>query len=132
MISNGTKKVSLNGNVVSDKPWFIQIKDKFSAYRNKSLKSNITNLRNVNNQSGEFNYLHREKNLPHGKIMKYSELSVPHVQLNLGQHIRGNPFKCDTFGINDFLQDPICVNEQKTQYSGMEQTFQITGIIPDG
>jgi hypothetical protein len=130
MISNGSKRVGLDGNLVSDKPWFIQIRDKFSAFRNKSLK--FTNLRNVNNQSGEFNYLHREKNLPHGKIMKYSELSILHDQVNLGQHIRGNPFKCDTSKMHYFLQDSICVNEQKTQYSVMEQSFPITGIIPDG
>jgi hypothetical protein len=132
MISRRSKIFSLDRNFVSYKPWFIQIRDRISAYRNKSRKSNITNVHNIYKQSDELNYTYIENNLPYSRIIKYSELSVPHVQLNFGQHIRGNPLKDDTSGMKCFIQDPICVNERKTQCSGMEQPFPIIGIIPDG
>jgi hypothetical protein len=132
MLSRGSKIFCLDGNFVSDKLRFIQIRDRISASKNKSRKSNITNVRNIYKRSDKLNYIHKENNLPQNKIIKYAELSFPDVHLKLRQHIRGNPLKYDTAGMNCFIQDPICVNERKIQCGGMEQTFLISEIIPDG
>jgi hypothetical protein len=132
MISRGLKIFCLDESYVSDKPWFIQIRNRISEYRNKNLKSSFTSARNIYKPSDDLNYSHIESNLPYGKTIKYSEISLPDVQQKSRQHIRGNPLKYDSSGINSFIQDPICVNELKTQCSGMEQPFVITGIIPDG
>jgi hypothetical protein len=52
MVSSGLKISSMEKSTLSDKPWFIQIKNRISVCENKNLKSCVSD---ISNQTGRSN-----------------------------------------------------------------------------